>query len=302
MVSPIRYSSRRREESAALAEEMQFHRDQLRQRLTATGSNAEREARIQFGNSSVLHDCVSSVWEWPWFSSLWKDLRYALRTLAASPFFTAIVIVTLALGIGANTAIFSAANTIVLRSLPVADPARTFYLHVIPQQPARMGNSGNGDSSFSYSVYRALREQSAAFHTVAAYVPLGFGNIAVRTGELPREASANMVSGDFFSGLGVPLACGHGFTARDEQESSALAVLSSAFAAEQFGAPCAALGKTVFVKGVPFSITGVVAPQFPGVEPVATDVYVPLQRRAGFNAWGAEVKNYWEARAGGAYG
>ncbi len=89
------------------------------------------------------------MWTWNWIDDLAKDIHHTVRMLSANPLFSAVAVLTLALGIGANTAIFSVANAILLRTLPVHDARRVFFLHVEPGQPDGAGNTGNGNSSFS---------------------------------------------------------------------------------------------------------------------------------------------------------
>ncbi len=125
-------------------------------------------------------------------------------------------ILTLALGIGANTAIFSVINAVLLRGLPVAHAEQVFYLHVEPGQPDGAGNTGPSNGSFSEYVFEQLRTQRQAFSALVAFVPLGGNKIAVRLGALPEEASVEMVSGDFFSGLEVGVTCGRPLSMEDE--------------------------------------------------------------------------------------
>ena len=181
---------------------------------------------------------------------------------------------------------------VLLKTLPVRDPQRLFYVHLLPGMPDGVSNTGNANSSFSYQVFSELRTQNKAFASLLAYVPVGFNKISVRTGITPQEASVNMVSGDFFTGLGVPLTCGGGFSRADEREGSAMAVLRYGFAASAFGEDCSSLGKQIYIKDVPFTITGIASPRFEGVESTPTDVWIPLQRRPEFNAWGASGTNY----------
>src|SRR5262245_51085440 len=121
--------------------------------------------------------------------------------------FTLVVVLTLALGIGANTAIFSVMNTVVLRLLPVRDAERLVYVHT-SGLPNGSSQTGNWTTSFPVHVFEELRSQREVLTDVVAFVPLGIGKTAVRYGSEPEEVSADMVSGDFFSGLGVQPVCG----------------------------------------------------------------------------------------------
>jgi predicted permease len=136
-------------------------------------------------------------------------------------------------------------------------------------------------------VYDALRHQKGALSDVIAYVPLSTGKVAVRIGAQPEEAEGDMVSGVFFSGLGVRLSRGRGFTEQDEVNHAPLAVISYTYWAHRFAADPDVLGKTLFVNGVAMTIVGVAPEGFEGVEPGAsTDFWIPLQSRPELNAWG----------------
>jgi hypothetical protein len=148
-----------------------------------------------------------------------RNLRYALRQLGRTPAFTAVAILTLALGIGANSAIFSVMNSLLLRYLPAHDPARLVYLHTTGN-PSGSSQTGHGDSSLTMPIFEQFRKQKEAFADVVAYVPLGIGKIAVRYGKEPQEAAAEMVSGNFFSMLGVLPSRGRTFTIQDEAAQS----------------------------------------------------------------------------------
>jgi predicted permease len=213
-----------------------------------------------------------------------RDLRHSLGILRANPTFAIVAIVTLALGIGANTAIFSVMNAVVLRALPVHDPQQLVFLR-IPNQPAGASNTGNGNSSFSEAVFERLRT-NRAFSDLMAYVPLGIGKVTVRSGKTPEEASVDMVSGNFFSGIGVAAVCGRPLSLDDEKNHTAAAVLSYGYWSSHFGESCDAIGKPLHIKGVPFTIVGVAAKSFSGVEGAPTEVWIPLQRRPELYAWG----------------
>jgi len=221
-------------------------------------------------------------------SRLLQDIRYALRQLRKSPGFTIVAVITLALGIGANTAVFSVVNAVLLSALPVRDSARLFYLQIANgNQPPHATNSGNDNTSFSEPVFEALRQRSDVFADLIAYVPLGIPKTAVRFGDTPEEAEGEEVSGNFFSGLTAGIIRGRGFTIDDEKNHALVAVISYEYWTRRFTQDPSILGKTLFVKGVPVTIIGIAAPKFRGVEAAtSTDFWLPLQNRAELNAWG----------------
>ena len=144
--------------------------------------------------------------------NLLQDIRYAIRQIRKSPGFAITVIATLALGIGANTAVFSVMNAVLLRMLPVHEPERLVYLSHAGL-PGSIGNSGDYPHTFGINAYHRLSEDQSAFSDVIAYVPLSFTKTAVRFGDSPEEIAADEVSGNFFAALGVPMAIGQPFAA-----------------------------------------------------------------------------------------
>jgi predicted permease len=222
-----------------------------------------------------------------------NDLRYAVRQFRKTPGFTLVCVLTLALGIGANTAVFSVMNAVLLKSLPVADPDRVVYLNT-SGAPHHGNNTGDWDTSFSYPVYDMLRQQHGALAEVMAYVPISSGGskVAVRLGPEPEEAEGDMVSGNFFSGLGVTLARGRGFTAQDEARHAPVAVISYNYWTQRFSRNPDVLGKSLYVKGIPLTIVGIAGEGFEGVEAGAsTDFWIPLQSRTELNAWSAPAED-----------
>ncbi|HVH89705.1 MAG TPA: ABC transporter permease [Terriglobales bacterium] len=222
-------------------------------------------------------------------TGLFQDVRYALRQLRKSPGFAAVAVITLTLGIGANTAVFSVMNAVLLRSLPVRDPQRLYYVQIGNGQdgPPSVSTTGDGNKSFSEPVFEALRERRDVFADLIAYAPLGVGKVAVRYGDSPEEAEGDEVSGNFFSGLTAQIVRGRGFTLEDERQHAPVAVISDSYWNRRFGHSPSALGSTIFVKSVPFNIIGISAPGFHGIEPgISTDFWVPLQNRPELNAWG----------------
>jgi predicted permease len=219
-------------------------------------------------------------------NALVQDVRHGIRLLAKAPGFTAVAVLTLALGIGANTAIFSVMNAALLRRLPVPHPEQLVRLHTT-FQPENTSQTGYNDTSLSEPAFEQLGQQRNVFSDLVAFVPLSFRKVAVRFGGEPEAANADMVSGNFFSGLGVRLARGRAFTMEDETQHSQTAVLSYGYWTRRFARDPSVLGQTLYIKGVPFTIIGVTPREFAGVgqgEP--TDIWVPFQTRDDFKPWG----------------
>jgi len=286
---------RRRRSDRDLAREIAAHLDAERAENLARGlspEEADRRARVTFGSARRIHEDLWYQNSLAAFEGILRDLKYALRSLAHAPGFTLTVILIMALGIGANTAVFSVMNAVLLKSLPVADPQRVVYLHT-NNIPDGATNSGSFETSFSWPVYDALRHQDRGLSDVMAYVPLSFGGkTAIRFGNSPEEAEGDMVSGNFFSGLGVRMARGRAFTNDDEQHHSPIAVLSYNYWTRRFSRSPNVLGQTLFVKGVPLTIVGIAAQGFEGTEGgESLDFWIPLQARAELNAWGTATSD-----------
>ena len=214
-------------------------------------------------------------------------LRHTFRQLAQSPVLTGVCILTIALGIGANTAIFSVMNAVILRSLPVPDPQQLVYFH-LKNQPLSTSQTGFGDMSMSLPVFGAMRTRQDVFRDVIGFAPLAFDKVAVRIGREPEEALGEMVSGNFFSGLEVQPVLGRGFTPQDESTHAPIVVLNYAWWKNRFAGDKDILGRAFYIKGVPFTVIGVAPPGFGGVDPVhpSMDFWIPLQQRSELNAWG----------------
>jgi predicted permease len=222
-------------------------------------------------------------------SVFFQDLRYTLRQLAKSPGFALTAVLTLALGIGANTAVFSVLNALLLKRLPVSNAQQLYTVRLLNggTQPPNTAGTGSGPTSFSLPVFQALRGQSRVFADLIAHVPLALGQVPVRHGDTPTTLPGEEVSGNFFTGLGVHMAAGVGFTLVDEQQHTGKVVLSYGFWTTAFSRNPAAMGQTLYIRGLPFTIVGVTAPGFVGVNAGAPDdFWIPLQNRPELNAWG----------------
>jgi len=280
--------SKRKRSAEDFAAEIKAHLELEAEELKSEGvspDEAQWQARRAFGNVRAAQERFYLRGRWLALDKLVRDVRFGLRSLRLSPGFAATAILTIALGIGANTAVFSVMNAVLVRSLPVNDPDRLVYLRT--SNPPRGTGTIDSNETFSYPVYDALRHHTQAMSPLMAYVPLSGSKVAVRVGAEPEEAEGDMVSGTFFSGLGVNLPVGRGFSEQDETEHAALAVISYNYWTRRFGRATDVLGKTLFVNAVPMTIVGVAAEGFEGVEGSgSTDFWIPLQNRRELNAWG----------------
>ena len=212
-----------------------------------------------------------------------NDLRFALRSLARSPGFTAVAVLSLALGIGASTAVFSLVNAILLRSLPVPNPHELRVLQWSGTDHKFNRYSGSQDrsnrqivaDSFSFPLFRALREQCAAQAEIFGYTDVS--SVTARGRREPFTAEEGLVvSGNFFTGLGARTALGRTLGVDDDKPGAALAtVISYDWWEKQFDLDPAVLGATVTLNGNAFTIVGVMPREFRGVHPgAATEFYV----------------------------
>jgi predicted permease len=222
-----------------------------------------------------------------------QNFRCTIRQLLKSPVFTIVSVLTIALGIGANTAIFSVMNAILLRFLPVPNPQELVYFH-LKNQPLSTSQTGYDDTSMSLPVFEAMRSRREVFTDVMAFAPLAFQKVPVRVGTEPEQAYGEMVSGNFFSGLGVKPILGRGFTMQDELRHAPIAVLSYQWWNQRFGGSRSVLGQSLFVKGVALTVVGVAPPGFGGTDPghPNLDFWVPLQSSPELNAWGSPASDH----------
>jgi putative ABC transport system permease protein len=209
--------------------------------------------------------------------TLWQDLQYGLRMLAKSPGFTTIAILTLALGIGANTAIFSFTDQVLLRTLPVPNPQELVLLRSPGPNPGRTSSDmSDGAQAFSYPMYKDLRDRSTVFSGLLAC----FGvDVNVSGHGSTQSASGELVSGNYFQTLEVPPALGRVFDANDETAPGAnpVAVLSYGYWTRKFGADPSILDKPLTVNGTALTVVGVARKGFDGVQVGSLpDIFIPI--------------------------
>ena len=263
-----------------LDEELQAYLDssvEARVRAGMTPEDARRAARVELGSIEAVKDYTRGVgWE-ATVEQAWRDLRYGARTLRRSPAFAAVVVVTLTLGIGANTAIFSAVNAIMLRTLPVAHPEELISLKALYP---------NGAEPFSYAAYRRIAADGA--HLVDALAASTARRDAIAVDGPPEAVDLKWVSGNYFTTLGVSTSMGRPLLVSDDLQPPGLpvAVISDAFWARRFGRDPAAVGRIVRLKGSAFVIVGVAHRGFSGETPgESVDLWMPLSAQPSTPAW-----------------
>jgi predicted permease len=279
---------RRREEE--LREELQFHLSEEADERQADGiseDEARWAARRDLGNVTLLREDARSLWSWLLLEQLAQDLRYGLRMMGASKTFSAMAILSLALGIGANTAIFSFMDAILRRSLPVPEPESLVILSWRTPQREVHGSNRHDNSFadpnggfvggfFSYPAFEALRKNDAVFASVFGYQ--GAGELNLTWQGQTELAPAEYVSGEYFSGLGIRPAAGR-LIGPDDDRSGApgTAVVSFALSQKRFGGPERAAGQLIQINNLPFTVIGVTPGGFFGADPGASpEVYLPI--------------------------
>ncbi|HLZ91529.1 MAG TPA: ABC transporter permease, partial [Candidatus Acidoferrum sp.] len=290
---------RRKREVKDFGAEIEAHIQLESERLREQGlseDEAQAAARRAFGSATRAKERFYESRRWLWWDHLWQDIRYGLRMLAKSPGFAAVAILTLALGIGANTAIFSLIDAVMLRSLPVEDPSQLVLLRWSARNsPNTHGYMSAGDCpsdlgmrisganpaarpsgcSFSEPMFQEIAEANV-FSGTAAFANSGRLNL---TGNGPASViNGQLVSGDFFWTMGLKAAAGRLIDASDDKASAAaVAVLNYGYWQSAFGGARDVVGRTIELNNVPFTIIGVAEQRFTGIAPGSDyDVWLPL--------------------------
>jgi len=252
--------------------ELRFHFEhEVEKNLTRglSRSEATRQARLAFGGLDQTKEECRDARGINLVETVIQDLRYAVRQLAKSPGFTAVAVLSLALGIGANTAIFSLVDAVLLRMLPVGRPEELEAVEVTGANWAR--------TVVPYPVFREFRDLNVFSGALGSF--LGAANLIV--GERAELGTVEVVSGNYFSVLGVPPFLGRAFNDDDDRVPMGhpVAVLSYPFWRDRMSADAVALGKTIRVNDQPFTVIGVAPPAFFGLVVGATpDLWVPMMQ------------------------
>jgi macrolide transport system ATP-binding/permease protein len=291
---------RREHKENELREELQFHLDEEAEERRAGGlprDQARTVAHRDIGNVTRLREETRALWTWTLLEQLIQDLRYGLRMLVENRAFTVVVALSLALGIGANTVIYSFMDAVLLRSLPVPDPGSLVAIKW-RSKPFAYGSRATQGSEFvlhgiegdyfddpegqtgailPFVAFERLQQVSEpVLSSIFAFFRGGKVNaFAAGSAEL---ANAEYVSGDFFRGLAVPPAAGRLLFADDDRAGAPnVAVISTRFSERRFGGAANAAGQPIVINNVPFTVVGVTPPGFFGVDPgEVPDVYLPL--------------------------
>ena len=258
-----------------MAEELEFHQSMLRDKLLRQGVSkveADEAAHHIFGNAGRWHERLRELWQFRGLENFLRDISFSARMLKKSPGFTTVALLTLAIGIGANTAIFSLINGLLLRPLPVPHADRLVVLQIHEGDPEPGCN-------LSSPLFRGLERQHTIFSNVFAY----FGGAALqvrgRTGN--QEVHGAMVSGQFFQALQTPPLLGRYLTAADDQTGGnpegLAAVISEGFWQRWFNRNPDVVGRKLIIANVPFTVVGVMPKRFFGADPTQRpEIYVPL--------------------------
>jgi predicted permease len=255
----------RRRLDQGLQEEMRQHFELNVQEKMDRGmleEEAIRAARLEFGNPALVHEHTRQGWGFPSLDTVFQDLRYALRQLRRNPGFTAVAVLTLALGIGANSAMFSFVNAFLLSSLPVKDPDELVHIRNRPH------------GGFEQKIFEALRDRNHSFSGLIAWDD---GNIAMTVDGETTVVPLDFVSASSYSLLGIQAARGRVLAPEDDEPGSpAVAVISYAYWETRFGLDPAIIGKTVRFRDVSCTIIGVAPPWFHGLRIGAAALPVTL--------------------------
>ncbi len=260
----LQYLLHARQRNQELQDEMEFHRGMMPQK-----------DRRNFGNHARLREVSHEVWGWTWLERLGQDLRYAFRRSHKTLGFSVTVIVTLALGIGANLAVFQLLQGLLFAQLPIAKPAELYALHAVK-------SPFDEQWFYSYPAYQRLKQATGDTAPVIARSGIGRGIFEAGDG-FSEESALQLVSANFFSVLGLAPSSGRFFEPRDdvEQQSEVPVILRYDFARNKFGSTRSLVGKKAVLNRVPIVVIGVAPERFSGVvQGVAPDVWLPLSAQS----------------------
>src|SRR5215467_8608617 len=276
--------SRRMDLDRELRSDLELEEEEQREKGVPP-EEATYAARRAFGNESLIKEQTREAWGWTWLEQLFQDVRYALRQLKKTPGFTATALLTLALGIGANAAIFTLVDAFVMRKLPVTDPKTLVRLGDTNDCCVNSGSAENGDYSlFSTEIYERLKKYVPEFEQLAA-MQAGFAYRPVvarrdQTQENARSVIGEFVSGNYFETFGLKPAAGRLLTDSDDVKGAPMvAVMSYAAWRRDYGADQTVIGSTFWVNTKAVSLVGIAPEGFFGdrLSTAPPDFYFPIE-------------------------
>ncbi|MBZ5592649.1 MAG: ABC transporter permease [Acidobacteriia bacterium] len=258
-----------------------------------TPDEAPYAARRAFGNVTLFKEVTREMWGWTSLERLGQDLRYAVRMMKNSPGFTLVAVLSLALGIGGNTAIFSLMNAVMLRSLPVQEPDRLVLFGAGRAVGITDSLPDKSWQLFAYPFYREVQRKNQVFSGVTAMMSLPNDVRTVVQGARASEpVHTRLVSGTYFSVLGVTPVAGRTFTDAEDQTPGAnpVAVMSHSWWQRRFGRDPSVVGKTLTIGSTVYKIIGVTPPEFFGTTVgESPDLWIPLAMNGQVPpGWGGE--------------
>ena len=264
---------------SGLDEELRFHIEaRIADNIKAgmSPADARADALRRFGNRAVAKELTRDADLFPTLDALARDVRYAFRSLRRTPGFTAVAILVLALGIGANTAVFTIVNSVMLRPLPFPDPGRLFLISYQPRESPFV--TGPGMADFDYLEFRQHQRQ---FESLAAY---GSDQVTLTGAGEPVRLGGSQVTPNFLHVLRMNPALGRGFLPEEGAPGrNNVVLLSDKLWRARFAADPAAIGRTVTLDGVRHTILGVMPAAF--AFPSSTDLWTPFEVRLEHNSW-----------------
>ncbi len=278
---------RRPKPEAELAEEIRAHlvmEEQENLEAGMTPEEAHYAALRSFRNVTLVQESSREMWVWNWVDTLRQDVRYALRTARRNPGFAAIAVLTLALGIGANTAIFSVVDGVMLRPLPYRDADR--LVTIASNVSGVPGASAGSSIALSYPDYQDIGKLADAVAGIAAYSSDRYN---LSHTDPPREVQVTRTTADLFPVLGVSPVIGRAFNASEAHHP--FAIISHALWTASFGSDMSVLGRTISLDAKSFTIVGVMPAGF-AFPDATTDVWIPIGWALADAAAMAEMRTY----------
>lgn len=276
LLGRVRYFGRRSQFDRELDDEIQFHIETRAEELEADGMpsrSAHEQARREFGSRARVSEDTRSAWQLRWLEDFWRDICYAARGAARSPGFTAVCVLSLALGVGANCAMFIFVDALLLRPLTMPRSGEVVTIHETSLR--------SGTSPASYPDYLDIRNRSKSFDGLMAFENVNIG-FASRAGAVAHTKDGQMVSANYFDVIGISPVLGRAFVPEESQVPgrNAVVILSHGLWASEFGSDKAILGKQVWIGGVAFTVVGIMPARFAPVGDDLTDsefdYFVPL--------------------------